>query len=138
MNRIFLGLFFAQLAIISIGQVPTTDFELKSGSPVLVDPNDQHQYPADLFKEYFIEFDKSDLAQVDRVWVELAIEVEGQKSIILRKSYSTKELNDKGYKTANHIRISFGNLEIADYELSMQLERAGKKLEKKTTKTVNQ
>ena len=116
----------------------TNSLILNEGNPVWQDTKDQYMYPVDSYKEYFIQFDVNELAGVSKLWIELSlIPSEGKPVLISRRYYLADDLR-QNYRTNSTIRVSFGNLEIGNYSVSVQSEQTGKRLGKKITKNNSQ
>jgi hypothetical protein len=134
--KTILVLMMVSVLVPSFSQSDSSDFTFNGSAPKWDAPEDKLYYPTETFKEYHLDFDVSDLAAVDKIWLELGLA--GFSQIISHKSYSKSELSSLGFISGNHVSVSFGNLEIANYEINVVIEKKNKKMSQKFTKSVNQ
>lgn len=132
------ALSFFVLLLFSVAVLSQDTYELKSGDPIWNSTKEKYMFPVDSFNEYFLDFNVSELSGISLLWVELSrINEDGQSFLILHERYKVQELIQH-YKTGDIIKISFGNLEIGGYAVSVQTEGPGKKIGSKKTKTNSQ
>jgi len=117
-----------------LAQKDSMDFIFSSAEPILMSKSDSLNFHREVYKEYHLQFHISNLARVERVWIEVTHL--GNKSIILHKSFTKKQLTQAGYLDKGEVNISLGNLLIANYQIHVRLEDVKGNYGRVFTKTI--